>query len=98
MAANLCTSAVEDLVAGFAGYAEIRGKISVTASPPSRRATKRWRSSSAELAFPRHPHLPRHKSESVDHLSGTKGHPRLEQLRGIASSLQGQHVDGTHGG
>ena len=55
--------AVEDLVAGLAGYAELPAE-SVMASPSSRRATKRRRSSITELSF-HGIHTSRHQRRKV---------------------------------
>src|SRR5207253_7384555 len=50
--------------------------MSVIASPSSRRATKRRRSSITELSF-HGIHTSRPKAKSVTHVSGTKCHPCL---------------------
>ena len=85
--------AIENLVAGLAGYPELH--TSVMASPSSRRATKRRRSSITELAF-HGIHTSRlqglQKAKSVTDVSGTKCHlclgPLIDAERGISPRIK----------
>src|SRR5581483_5835379 len=72
-------------------------QTSVIASPSSRRATKRKRSSITELAF-HGINTSRPKAKSVTHVSGTKCHLSLRPLSFCPRhSRLGKHVDDIFG-
>src|SRR5882757_11263407 len=66
-------------------------QTSVMASPSSRRATKRRRSSITELAFHGIHTSRQKKAKSVTHVSGTKCHLCLGPLTGDAGSPRAIH-------